>query len=145
MSKRTSQRRPSGVEWVCDERFVRALRDVGGTAADVAAAVSESCGYEIDDSMIRKMRGGKVPSSALVGAICRHYGWPMPPLARADTELVGDSALGTDAASIYELGYISPERREHVSKVIEDALFAARAQRDREGKGGGDNGGGSVH
>lgn len=125
---RKKQRRPSGVRWKCDEAFLERLSLLLGskTAQEVADEVGEAMRYEIDDSMIRKLRTGATPSSSLVGPICRYYGWPVPPLADADPE------LGQNAASIYELRALDPERYERVRRYIAAELEAARIKRDFE-------------
>jgi hypothetical protein len=122
MSTRKVQRRPEGIRWECDTNFLQKLNellDSGVSAAEVAHEVGKAMGYEIDDSMIRKLRSGRVPSSVLIGPMCRVYGWPVPRLAGASPR------LGRFAARVYELEKLDPGSVERIERLV-DALYDAQ-------------------
>jgi hypothetical protein len=104
------RRPPQGIRFHRTADFVRRLNDLiddgdtaaGGkmTAGEVAILVSEAYGYEISDSMVRKLKSASLealPSSVLIGPICRCFGWPVPPVLDDNAE------LAEAASAIYEL------------------------------------------
>jgi hypothetical protein len=121
--ERDVQRRPEqGIRWSRTQDFVDRLAALleEKTSEEVAREVSATYGYEIDASMIRKLKTvslEELPSSVLIGPICRHYRWPVPDAFDPNEE------LASLAAAAYELAALAPER---AAKI----LRFARAERD---------------
>lgn len=112
-----------GTHWVCTPEFVESLRDLlkVESAVSVAAKVSQEVGHEIHPSGLHKLKKGDVPTSILVGPLCRIYGWPVPPMAEAEAE-----GLGQRVAALYEIRRLDPEWAAEYEAAMDERLSSAR-------------------
>jgi hypothetical protein len=124
------RKRIQGLRWTVTQEFLDALNALldtkGVTSGSVARELSLLMGQEVEESGIRALRKATAGSrgSALVGPLCRLKGWPVPPLADAESE------LAVDFAGLYELDAADPMAIAAIREAIRDRLASLRKIRN---------------
>lgn len=124
MTSLPPKRRPTGANHEVTDELVASLTKLLEThkEEEIAAALAAYLEHPVDRSSINNILTRRYPTSRLAYPLAVLYGWPIPPVARAEPKLARLQAM------LDELARLDPERFHQVQVIVESEVETARAK-----------------